>query len=63
QLYDAVADPGERHDLAESRPLWAAVQRQALQRFLLGLRPEKPTPIRPLSPAEVEALRALGYVR
>ncbi|PYQ13917.1 MAG: hypothetical protein DMF80_13675 [Acidobacteria bacterium] len=50
QLYDAVADPGE-------------VQRQALQRFLLGLRPEKPTPIRPLSPAEVEALRALGYVR
>jgi len=63
QLYDVLADPAEAHDLAEAQPAWAAAQRQALQRFVLGLRPEKPTPIRPPTPAELEQLRALGYVR
>jgi len=63
QLFDTAADPGETRDLAESRPAWAAAHRQALQRFLLALQPETPAPIRPLSPSELEALRALGYVR
>ncbi len=63
QLYDVRADAGETHDLADAQPGWAAVQRQALQRFVLALRPEKPTPIRPPTPAELEQLRALGYVR
>src|SRR5262249_10411169 len=63
QLFDTAADPGETRDLAESRPAWAAAHRQALQRFLLALQAETPAPIRPLSPSELEALRALGYVR
>jgi arylsulfatase len=62
QLYDVLADPGERNDLAAAHPGWAAAQTQALQRFLLALRPEKPSPIRPLSPADLEAMKALGYV-
>lgn len=63
RLYDVLADPAESHDLAGAQPVWAAVQRQALQRFVLALRPEKPAPIRPPTPAELEQLRALGYVR
>jgi arylsulfatase A-like enzyme len=63
QLYDVVADPDETRDLADTQAAWAAAQRQALQRFVLRLRPEKPTPIRPPTPAELEQLRALGYVR
>lgn len=63
RLYDVLADPAEGHDLAEAQPAWAAVQRQALQRFVLALRPENPAPIRPPTPAELEQLRALGYVR
>jgi arylsulfatase A-like enzyme len=63
QLYDVIADPGETHDLVDAQAAWAAAQRQALQRFVLRLRPEKPTPIRPPTPAELEQLRALGYVR
>jgi arylsulfatase A-like enzyme len=63
QLYDVLADPAEAHDLGDAQPAWAAAQRQALQRFVLALRPEKPTPIRPPTPAELEQLRALGYVR
>jgi arylsulfatase A-like enzyme len=62
QLYDVLADPGERNDVADGRPGWPAAHLQALQRFLLALRPEKPEPIRPLSPADLEAMKALGYV-
>lgn len=62
QLYDVLADPGEKSDLAGAQPGWATAQAQALQRFLLALRPEKPSPIRPLSPADLEAMKALGYV-
>jgi len=63
QLYDVAADPAETRDLAEAQPAWAAAERQALQRLLLSLRPETPAPIRPPTPAELEQLRALGYVR
>lgn len=62
ELYDAVADPGERQDLSDAQAVWVAAQRQALQRFLISLRPETTTPIRPLSPADLQAIRALGYV-
>jgi arylsulfatase A-like enzyme len=62
QLYDVLADPGETRDLADAQPGWSSAHLQALQRFLLALRPEKPAPIRPLSPADLEAMRALGYV-
>jgi len=63
RLYDVIADPGETRDLADAQAAWAAAQRQALQRFVLSLRPEKPTPIRPSTAAELEQLKALGYVR
>ena len=63
QLYDVVADPAETRDLLDAQPAWAAVERQALQRLLLSLRLERPAPIRPPTPAELEQLRALGYVR
>ena len=63
ELFDPAADPGETQDLAGVQPAWAAAHRQALQRFLLALQPETPSPIRPLAPAELEALKALGYVR
>ena len=63
RLYDVIADPGETRDLADAQAAWAAAQRQALQRFVLSLRPEKPTPIRPPTAAELEQLKALGYVR
>jgi arylsulfatase A-like enzyme len=62
ELYDVRADPAEKSDLAGAQPAWAAAHRQALQRFLLSLVPETPSPIKPLAPAELEALRALGYV-
>jgi hypothetical protein len=58
-----VADPAETRDLLDAQPAWAAAERQALQRLLLGLRLERPAPIRPPTPAELEQLRALGYVR
>jgi arylsulfatase A-like enzyme len=62
ELYDVVADPAERRDLLDARSAWAAAQRQALQSFILGLTPESPAPVQPLSRPEREALRALGYV-
>jgi arylsulfatase A-like enzyme len=62
ELFDAVADAGETQDLAGAQPSWAAAHRQALQWFLMTLRPESPAPMAPLGPSELEALRALGYV-
>ena len=62
QLYDATADAGETRDVADAQPSWAAAHRQALQWFLMTLRPDTPAPAPPLGPDELEALRALGYV-
>ena len=62
ELFDAVADPGEMRDLAAAQPIWAAAHRQALQWFLMNLGPETPSRVGPLSPSELEALRALGYL-
>jgi arylsulfatase len=64
ELYDLEADPGERVDLAEREPLWTAVHRQALQRWMLGLRSAELSRAEPaqLDEQAVEALRALGYV-
>jgi arylsulfatase A-like enzyme len=63
ELYDLTTDAGETRHLADAQPGWAAAHRQALQWFLMNLRPDTPAPAAPLGPAELEALRALGYWR
>jgi arylsulfatase A-like enzyme len=65
ELYDLAQDPGERHELSALHPGRMAECRQALHRHLLELRPPRPSTLRtrPLDPAQVENLRALGYVQ
>lgn len=58
ELYDLVADPGERVDLARRKP---EVVRELLA--LLGPRKASTRAVAPLDPAWHERLRALGYVR
>jgi arylsulfatase A-like enzyme len=66
ELYDLQADPGEVHDLARERP---EIARELWTRLAgwLALAPAERTSRRvkleDLSPAEVETLRSLGYVR
>jgi hypothetical protein len=56
-LFDLAADPGEQHDLGETRP--------DLLRRLQGLLPAPPArgmaTDKPTDPAIAERLRALGY--
>lgn len=64
QLFDVVADPHERHDLAEKRPLEA----QGLARHCLDLTGElagraPETEAQVLSPEDLERLRSLGYLQ
>ncbi|MCM2254406.1 MAG: sulfatase-like hydrolase/transferase [Vicinamibacteria bacterium] len=58
ELYDLVADPGERVDLARRKP---EVVRELLA--LLGPRKASTRTVAPLDLAWRERLRALGYVR
>jgi arylsulfatase A-like enzyme len=63
ELYDLERDPREQDDLSERDPLRAAAFREALYRFMLDTAGGAATaPARPLSPEEVEQLKALGYV-
>ncbi len=63
ELYDLAADPGEKHDLADSQPARA----DKLRARALELHGSLPRPAssgaRELGALESEALRALGYAR
>jgi arylsulfatase A-like enzyme len=56
-LFDLGADPGETHDFAASRPEIASQLREAAELLPLETADESD-----LSPAELDRLRALGYV-
>ena len=63
-LYDVVADPGERHDLAPAEPESADRMQHALDEYLAHAeRARHPVPLRRTDDAErIEALRSLGYL-
>jgi arylsulfatase A-like enzyme len=65
EMYDLLADPAERHDLAAAQPARAAAYRQRLERLLAQLPPPwaGPAADRRLTPHDVEELKALGYLR
>ena len=65
ELYDVVADPDERNDLAAARPLEADYYRQAIRRFILQMRrgPAAVASEATLSDDQRENLRALGYLQ
>lgn len=60
ELYDLDTDPGEHHDIAGSDPERLEQMMAPLRGYLGNERsaPDRP----PLTPEEIEALRALGYV-
>lgn len=64
ELYDLARDQGETKDVSRADPIRAAYYRQALHRWLLGLRTLRLAAPggRALTPEERESLRALGYV-
>ncbi|MDX1648988.1 MAG: hypothetical protein R3263_03960, partial [Myxococcota bacterium] len=59
ELYDLAADPHERRDLADARP--QDVARLAREIAALGSAAARTGGTAPLSPEELERLRALGY--
>ena len=62
ELFRLSDDPDEQRDLVEAEPLRAELMRQELYRWLRDLRVERGTATEErLTPAEREALRALGY--
>jgi arylsulfatase A-like enzyme len=60
ELYDLEADPGETRDLAVERPELSERLRGELDASFASV---EPPPALELAPRELEALRALGYVR
>ena len=62
--YDLSVDPREQDDLGEREPLRLAAYREALHRFMLDRAGggDGAAPSVPLSPEELEQLRALGYI-
>jgi arylsulfatase len=65
ELYDISKDPEEKHNLAQSQPLRAALYRQALHRWVLDLTRETASSAdgATLTRKQLENLRALGYVQ
>jgi len=66
ELYDAIADPREKRNIAGRRPLETAYYRQLLNRWLASLRrgiDEEEGAKAQLTPEQLENLRALGYVQ
>lgn len=65
ELYDLVADPKERRNLARERPVLASYYRQLIDEWVLSLDRgdvETPPPAE-LSSEQREQLKALGYVQ
>jgi arylsulfatase A-like enzyme len=60
ELYDLAADSAERRDLAIEQPALAERLRVELDAAFAGV---APAPAAELDPRDLEALRALGYVR
>lgn len=65
ELYDLSKDPEEKHNLAASQPLRAALYRQALHRWVLDLTRETAASAdgATLTRKQLENLRALGYLQ
>jgi arylsulfatase len=61
ELYDLVADPGERHDLAPARPPELAELQGLMRRWRAGLRPIE-AGATDLDDKTTEELKALGYL-
>ncbi len=59
ELYDLRTDPGERQNLAETRPGPRAAMRDALARLVGAAGVDRPSPI---TASEREQFQALGYV-
>lgn len=64
ELYDLAADPLERHDLVDRRDERAAAMRRAVEAYHESLRLCEPAgePPPELTPAQIERLKALGYL-
>lgn len=62
ELFDLARDPGELDDLGQRDPLRLAAFREALYRFILDRAGGGESAAPPLSPEELEQLKALGYI-
>ena len=63
ELYQLASDPGETRSLVAAEPVRAESYRQALYRWLRGLKKRRGTSTGALlSPEDEETLRALGYL-
>jgi arylsulfatase A-like enzyme len=62
ELFDLRHDPNEQEDLSVRDPLRLAAFREALYRFILDRAGGGSTSAAPLTPEEIEQLRALGYI-
>jgi arylsulfatase A-like enzyme len=64
ELYDLASDPEERKDLASREPLRAAVYRQRLFDWILGVTAGSSEELETAAPSaeQRENMRALGYV-
>ncbi len=65
ELFDLQRDPGETENVAKRQAVLTAVYRQRLHRWILEQRvgPSVETQQPEISEAQMENLRALGYVR
>lgn len=61
-LYDLAADPGEHEDVSQRHPEVAATLRTELDAFMGQAPAAEPRLLPGLTPAELEQLRALGYL-
>jgi len=68
ELYDLAADPSETNNLYPTEPARAEPLQRTLDRWLASFphydnRKESTEPARPLSPEEIQRLKALGYMQ